>query len=92
MDTDRHNGIHETLDASGLLIRLDHPHCHAGIVQHGHDGFVSDLGLLRFGHLAVVASGLGGLTIGAERVSHGFSQDLQRHSVLLALYGGRRMT
>jgi hypothetical protein len=82
---------HQTLDAVGFLIRLYHPNGLLGIIQHGHDRFVSDLGLLCFGHLAVVAGGLGCLTLGTERMSHSFSQDLERHSVLLTLHRCCRM-
>ena len=83
---------YQPLDALGFLLRLDHAHGQPGVIHHGHDRVVSDLGLLRFGHLAVVAGGFGCLTVGAERVAHGFGQDLQRHSVLLPLHGRGRMT
>ena len=65
---------HQTLDALSFLVWLDHAHGQPGIVHDGHDRFVSDLGLLRFGHLAVVAGGLGRLTIGSERMAHRFGQ------------------
>jgi len=52
---------------------------------------VADLGFLRVRHLAVVAGGLGGLSIGAERVAHRLSQNLQWHAVLLPLHGRRCM-
>ena len=83
---------HQALDASSFLFWLDHPHDQLCVIHHGRDRFVSDLGLLYFSHLAVVARGFRCLTVGANRVAHGASQDLQRHAVLLALHGGGGMT
>src|SRR5438093_899744 len=44
---------HQTLDALGFLIRLDHAYGQLRVIHDGCDRFVSDLGLLCFGHLAV---------------------------------------
>jgi hypothetical protein len=82
---------HQTLEAVSFLVRLDHPNSQPGVIHHGDDRLVTDLGLLRFGHLAVVASCFGCLTVGSERVPHRLGQNLQRHSVLLPLHGGGRM-
>ena len=54
---------HQPLDALAFLIRFDHTHSQTGIVQHSHDRSVSNLGLLRLGHLAVVTGGFGSLTV-----------------------------
>src|ERR1700738_2776739 len=82
---------HQTLDAMRFLIRLDHSHGPLGVIQHGHDRFVAGLALLRLSYRAVVTGGLGRLAVCAKRVAHGLSQNLQRYSVLLSLYGGGRM-
>jgi hypothetical protein len=82
---------HHPFNPFGLVLGVDQAHRQPGVVHDGQYRVVSDLGLLVFGHLAVVAGRFGSLAAGGEGMTHGLRQDLERDPVLLMLDRCRRV-
>jgi hypothetical protein len=76
---------HDPFKPLGLLLGVDDAHSQPGVVHDGQNRVVSDLGLLVFGHLAVVAGRFGSFAASGERMTHCLCQGLERDPVLVML-------